>query len=298
MKGDLRSFGTVRAEDGDSNRVKAVISTGDIARDGAIIDPSGWDFEEYGRNPVVLYGHDDGSGGMFAGGSGAMPVARTVEGPVAGKNEITATAEFDSEDPVAMRLLSKIRRGFINATSVRWLPIRTEWIDKPDGERHEGEGEKVLVFREQKLLEWSFVPIPADPGAVVVRADGGPLAVEDYAETAQRPPPAAKPPTREELLDDADYLRSRLEAYGLEDFAKRLKMGEIEMLALLQRHLAAMLHRPTQGANTLSHTVERKLDELQQLVAAQPSPLEAFVATLARQTGRSEQTIRKEYQIA
>jgi len=285
----LRSFGRVRAEENpDSIRVSAIISTGDIARDGAIIDPEGWDFDDYARNPVVLYGHDDGSGGMFAGGSGALPVARTVDGPTASDNEIRATAEFDREDDMAMRLLGKIRRGFINATSVRWLPIRTEWVDKGDSERHEGE-DKVLVFREQKLLEWSFVPIPADPGAVILRSDGNALDLDSFKDTKPEP----KPATREQILDELDYLRSAISNYpgGMEALAARLREpAHAEIVAAVHAQLEQVIHqRPNQGANTLFDfsEVETGIREIASMLTTRPNIEEQVAAALSEATGRN-----------
>lgn len=163
----LESFGLLREVDNEAHRVTAVISTGDVARDGAIIEAGGWDFSNYNKNPVVLWMHDDG----------AMPFARTVD-LMATDKELIARAEFDMEDPLGAIAFRKISNGFVNSTSVRWLPKKTEI-------RTEGEGDDkhdILVFLEQELLEWSFVTIPADPSALIVRADGAPFSVADYRE--------------------------------------------------------------------------------------------------------------------
>jgi len=152
----LESRGLIRKIDEATMRVTSVISTGDVARDGAIIDPLGWDFTNYDRNPVVLWGHDDT----------VMPIARTVERH-AGMDGLIATAEFDREDPGAQRLFGKVQRGFVNTASVRWLPKRTEVKRLADADGHERD---VLIFREQELLEWSFITIPADVGALIMRA--------------------------------------------------------------------------------------------------------------------------------
>ena len=160
----LESYGLLRDVE-EGGRVSAVISTGDIARDDAIIDPAGWDFSNYDRNPVILWMHDDRR----------MPFARTVE-KVAGKKELVARAEFDLDDPFGAEVFRKIQAGYINATSVRWLPKRTEFITIGEGK----EAHQVLVFREQELLEWSFVTVPADPKALIMRADNTPLTIADY----------------------------------------------------------------------------------------------------------------------
>ena len=74
------------------------------------------------------------------------------------------------DDELAVRVLGKIERGFINSTSIRWIPLEHR-IDrvKRDGA---DETEPVIVFTRSEVLEWSFVPIPSDTKAVVLRSDG------------------------------------------------------------------------------------------------------------------------------
>lgn len=156
----LQTFGFVRAIDPDARRVTSVVSTDAVARDGAIIETAGWNLEHYQKNPVVLWAHDDHS----------MPIAKTVE-TIRTEHELIQVHEF-AQHPFADQVFAGIRGGFVNATSVRWLPGETEM-------RQVGEGTKrqpVLVFKNgHQLLESSYVPIPADPGAVVLRADGSPI---------------------------------------------------------------------------------------------------------------------------
>ena len=208
----LESFGHLREVDAEKNRVKAVISTGDVARDDAIIDPEGWDFSNYDRNPVVLWMHNDS----------AMPFARTVD-RIATANELVAIAEFDMEDPMGAMVFRKIAAGFVNATSVRWLPKRTELITEGTGK----DEKQTLVFREQELLEWSFVTIPADPKALIMRADGGEFSARKYLEEQiaeafkvpdVAPAPAAVPATPTQNGHEPDY--SRLEVL-LEKYLER-----------------------------------------------------------------------------
>lgn len=157
MKNVLQTLGLIRAVDEEALTVDAVISTGDLARDDAIIETRGWQLGNFRKNPVVLWNHQ----------SMSPPIARATT-ITKGPEELTATARFDAEDPTAMEIFGKIIRGFINATSVRWLPILTE-VREP-----ENEGDRpILWFRKQELLEFSFVTIPVDVGAKIKRgADG------------------------------------------------------------------------------------------------------------------------------
>jgi len=154
----LLLIGEVRGIDSAQRRVQAVISTADVARDGAIIEPRGWRFEAYDRNPVVLWNHD----------TAQLPIARAVPGErVVTDREVIDTHEF-ARHPQADLVWELVAGGFVHATSVRWLPGETEMRTV--------DGRPVLVFtRGHELLEVSYVTVPADPGALVVRADGSPL---------------------------------------------------------------------------------------------------------------------------
>lgn len=149
----LESFGLVRAVDAESHTVDVVASTEDVARDGMVIRAAGWQWEQYGRNPVVLWSHNDRE----------MPLARATRTAVEGR-ALVQTHEFDPDDERSMAVFRKVQRGFINAVSVRWDPLEAgfERID----------GQEIFVFRRQELLETSYVSVPADAGALVVRADG------------------------------------------------------------------------------------------------------------------------------
>lgn len=209
----LRSYGHLRAVDETALTVEAVIATGNVARDQMVIDPSGWDFSNYRKNPVVLWSHNDM----------AVPIARTVGEVQTGPNELRATAEFDREDPEAVRLFGKVQRGYINATSVRWLPKRTEIRSLPV----DGGGEReTIVFVEQELLEWSFVAIPSDPGAVILRSNGDGLDLEALFTAARK---AAEPTIEDEpdpepvVTERAVIAAPQLDRRAIEQIAEALE---------------------------------------------------------------------------
>lgn len=170
----LQTFGRVyaRADEG-SRRVTSVVSTGEIARDGAIIEQSGWDLKHYEQNPVVLWVHNDRE----------LPIAKTVESRIE-KDSLVQVHEF-FDHPRAEEVFQLVQNGGINATSVRWLPGAYEFRKMPV----KGREMEVLVFTKgHQLLETSYVPIPADPGALIKRADDGPLDISMFR--TQSPSPA------------------------------------------------------------------------------------------------------------
>lgn len=169
----LETFGQVRAVDDDARQVTVVVSTGDIARDGAIIDQRGWQLGPYERNPVVLWAHDDH----------ALPIAKTLR-TTTSETEMVQVHEF-AEHARAQEVFALVRGGFVNATSVRWIPGETEVRKVGAGK----DARNVLVFTQgHELLETSYVPIPADTGALVVRADGSPFDPDPFV-SASGPDP-------------------------------------------------------------------------------------------------------------
>lgn len=296
----IRSFHNieVRAEGSDfeSGRVRQVISTGNVARDGAIIEPSGWVLDNYRRNPAVLYSHDDSSGGWVgvqAGVRAALPIARATAVDLE-DSRLMATAQFDMDDEFAVRVLRKIRGGFINATSVRWMPLERpkretrEFVDD-DGVTRERE---VWVFYRNELLEFSYVPIPSDPGAAIQRAAGGAV---DWAAFAAAP---SGPDIPRSLLVEA--------APKLVDFLRTARLNGPEREAALgvYRALGESL-APDAPAPAATPDADRALSEALgafeavmrsaalRLTAPPPDPTPVVVGALARITGRTEDSIRR-----
>jgi HK97 family phage prohead protease len=191
----LQVSGFVRQVDEESRRVTAVVSTSAVARDGAIIEVGGWRLDAYARNPVVLWAHDDRS----------LPIARTVR-TWAEDGALMQEHEF-ADHPQAQAVFELVRGGFVNATSVRWIPGKVEWRQAKGAD---GKSRDVLVFVDgHELLEVSYVPVPADPGALVTRADGSPVELRELA-----PAPAGGDEGARRLLAIAGAIREMTSRRG------------------------------------------------------------------------------------
>ena len=138
--------------------IDAVIgSTNVIDRMGDIIDQAGWDLKNYENNPVILWGHNVREE--------RPPIGKAlkvwIEGAQKRTKKLMFKVKFDLEDTFAAEIFRKIKDGFINTVSVGFMPTEWEDIDKekgPWGGRR---------YTKQELLELSFVPVPANPEAVV-----------------------------------------------------------------------------------------------------------------------------------
>lgn len=100
--------------------------------------------------------------------------------PLEGGPSLVGRAFFDPEDELAQKRKSQVKRGFLNATSVGWIPgERIRRGDLPEGDDHRREREddacdmpmEGMVMgteaRPNILVEASIVPCPAQAEAVV-----------------------------------------------------------------------------------------------------------------------------------
>lgn len=161
----VRKFEIVTIED-ESSEEKAddradgftlpfTISTGAVDRDGDTINAKGWNLKEFKKNPVVLWAHDPRQ----------PPVARAENTFIDRERmSLRSAAVFPPEDlhPFGNMVGRMFRGKFLNAVSVGFRP--TEFKLSDDEAR---EGFFPTDFKKQTLLEYSAVPIPSNPEALV-----------------------------------------------------------------------------------------------------------------------------------
>lgn len=121
------------------------ISTGAVDRDNDTINPKGWDIADYMKNPVVLWAHDYKS----------LPVGKATSVAMS-DGKLVSECEF-AEHPFAETVLRLIDGGFLRATSVGFRPKKYLFNEERGG----------IDFAEQSLMEYSVVPVPANPEALI-----------------------------------------------------------------------------------------------------------------------------------
>lgn len=147
----------VKNIDEEKLTVDFVISTASVDRMGDTIDVSGWDLRAYKKNPVVLFAHDNRE----------PPIGRAIRiGKKDGK--LTSRAEFTPRDmnPFGHSIFQMYAGGFMKATSVGFRPLKFEMSE--DEKRSGG-----IDFLKQELLEFSAVPVPANPEALLEARSAG-----------------------------------------------------------------------------------------------------------------------------
>ena len=194
-----------------------VIAARERSRNGDELNLRGVDFQNYLKNPVVLWSHDS---------FGGIPIGKTLEIDHDDEGRIVADFQFNSEDEFAARVENAWNGGFIRAASIRFMPTKVvEMLDE------QGRVDRLRI-EESDLLEWSLVPIPADPDAVKAGARALNLPEEIFRglepepeESEPLPDPVTDEPEPEPKQGDPiEALTERVDA--LEREAKALSVQE------------------------------------------------------------------------
>lgn len=144
---------TKLAADAAAMTVTAVISTADPDHAGDVIVPQGLaNREEYLRNPVVLWAHR----------RDLPPIGACIHLEVQGER-IVAVTQFARGLPAAEELFRLYEQGVLRGWSIGFIPLDA-------GRRETARG---MIVRKWKLLEYSAVPVPENPGALTVAVHKG-----------------------------------------------------------------------------------------------------------------------------
>jgi len=129
--------------------LKFSITTQDVDRDNDTVALGGWDFSDFAKNPVVLWAHNYST----------PPVAKAINifRDVA---SIDSTAEFTPKNisEFGFMIYQMYKGGFLSAVSVGFQPSDFEAAKDRDGG---------INFTRQSLMEYSAVPVPSNPNALI-----------------------------------------------------------------------------------------------------------------------------------
>lgn len=187
------------AADNDAGTFEVMITTDDVDRAGEVIALNAWEFDNYLKSPVVLWGHNYDQ----------MPIGvctsltRTDKGIIAKGRFAPASA-----NPFAQQIREAYDLGLVRATSVGFIP------KEMDGK----------TITKAELLEFSFVAVPCNPHALSLLsvrnltadtflAKGIMVKEEKPAELAPEPAKPADPaaPTEEQKGAVADEVAAEEE---------------------------------------------------------------------------------------
>jgi len=147
-----KTFGLETKALADQRQVRVICSTDQVDRSGDVVVQGGISVSNFAKTQTVLWNHDQDH-----------PIARCIEiGVKSGRLE--ALVEFPEPGVSAKsdEVYGLIKAGIINAASIGFVPLEAE----PLNGKNRAAG---LRFDESELLEFSFVSVPANPGALITQ---------------------------------------------------------------------------------------------------------------------------------
>ena len=144
-----------KADAETTRKLTFTISTASVDREKDVISLDGWDLKNFNRNPVFLWAHNYRQ----------IPLGRSSE-PFRQGGKLKAQVEFTPKglDLFNDTVFELYKQGFMRAVSVGFRPIKWNWNEERSGG---------IDFNEQELLEFSAVPVPANPEALMDAKSAG-----------------------------------------------------------------------------------------------------------------------------
>jgi hypothetical protein len=164
-------------EESGANSLTFTITSGAPDRERDVVSPDGMISDNFAANPVMLWAHD------YSG----LPIARSVQlwkhhdgQRIKAKVQfVPDSAYHESYSGIRGSTVYKMyKTGFLNAVSIGFNPIEWEPIVEKD-EYGLGLGATFGAksggthFKQWELLEFSAVPVPSNPQALIDRAGNG-----------------------------------------------------------------------------------------------------------------------------
>lgn len=139
--------------------IEHTISSLTVDREGEVLIPKGVKYDNFLKNPVVLFAHNYKS----------PPIGKCLELRVE-DDRIIAKTEF-AKTSLGEELYYLVKEGFLKGWSVGFIPIK-------ETDKKVLEGQRGKTYEEWELVEYSLVPVPSNPEALTLAVQKG-LKVEE-----------------------------------------------------------------------------------------------------------------------
>jgi len=147
---NVEALKAIKAANKKDGIIPFVLTTLEVDRDSEVVMPNGAKLDNYMKNPVFVWVHDIRN---------KPPIGKIlIDTIVISEQELKADVKFDLNDPFAKLIYEKYLGGFLNAGSMRFIPLE---IGDPILA-----GQKGATIKVWELLEFSAVPVPANQSAL------------------------------------------------------------------------------------------------------------------------------------
>ena len=175
--------------DPNERTITALVSTAAIDRMDEVLDPEGADLKNFRKNPVVLWAH-----------TYDMPPIGKALWIKNSKDGLLSKVKF-APTAFADEIFGLFKEGFLKAFSVGFLPRK--WTSP---ETKSDKKEPRRVYTDWELLEYSAVPVPANPEALALAIQKGflndPGLIKSFGIDKKEPVAPPTPPEATTAQDD------------------------------------------------------------------------------------------------
>jgi len=145
MRCEVREVG-----DDDEPVMDFIGSDGSVDRYNEVIEPDGWQLDNFRANPVIPDCHDYSSIAKILGRAQSVNVTA---------GQLVNRVEFCVDNPMGLLAWKMAKGGFIKSQSVGFIPL--EWSNGTGNDSPE------RTYTQCELLEISLVVVPANPSATI-----------------------------------------------------------------------------------------------------------------------------------
>ncbi len=157
----------IKSIDEEKRTLVAYVSTSARDRHNESVDHAGIDLSKFKKNPVVLWAHNYDE----------LPIAKAQWIKRDGEG-ILSKMEFATH-PKAQEVFELYKGGFMRAFSIGFMP------DAKSVEDGDGDKQPRRTYRKSELLEYSAVPVPANPEALALALKSGVLKTGEIKESLE-----------------------------------------------------------------------------------------------------------------
>ena len=148
--------------DDDDRTITSVITTDKVDRDAEVVVTQGLSFDDFNKNPVVLFMHNQ------------MQLVGKALWVKASKGEVRAKTQF-AQTPLAEEVFQLIKQGILKGVSIGmdYATMQRRDLTEQDVKGRPDWAGARAVIEKATVLEFSFVSIPANPDALVQAEKSG-----------------------------------------------------------------------------------------------------------------------------
>ena len=165
----VRKFFVAKSMEYDEadDAIIGVISTATMDRDNEILDPKGADLSDYNKNRTVCWAH--GYGELPVGTNMWLKIKKTIG--IIAKTIFAPAPEQYRGDWFPDTVKHMMKTGHLRAFSVGFVPLEYEDIELKDGDNPLTALRR--IYTKWLLLEYSIVPVPSNPDALMAMVKSG-----------------------------------------------------------------------------------------------------------------------------